>query len=223
MTQIIPYAGSSGFDTSSFYCPYIPLTTSGVMMTWAGCYGVRICGQDKLAYTGIDAQPSILGMKIIGELQHTIKQAGYDVAINRLIKESCNLFMTDGMRDPLTPASLLHLLSAGRGYEKPGFIFDRWCKWCYIVNMDSETFEIYQGDQTSPHERGRYADMRAHQHPESDLSNLPGFVHLGQSSYRRLEAMKDLRNSYPVALLYEFPLKEIINFNPRDYFTEIQQ
>src|SRR6185437_16726824 len=100
-SHLIPYTGSSGFDSSSFYCPYIPLTQSGVIMTWAGCYGVRICGQDKLAYAGVHAQPSILGMRIISELQAAIKNNGYEKALDRWIREASNLYMALAA-DPLT-------------------------------------------------------------------------------------------------------------------------
>jgi hypothetical protein len=57
-------------------------------MTHAGCYGVKIYGVDKITFSGKDSSIPKLGMKIINEINKTIKKMGYDESLLALANTS---------------------------------------------------------------------------------------------------------------------------------------
>lgn len=49
-------------------------------------------------------------------------------------------------------------LECGLAWNGFTFINDSlFCEWGYIVNFDTKTLEVYQGFQTDPYDKGRYA------------------------------------------------------------------
>jgi hypothetical protein len=51
------------------------------------------------------------------------------------------------------------MLQAGVILDASGFPCESlFAEWGYVVDLDSETFEVYVGFQTEPHSKGRFAD-----------------------------------------------------------------
>lgn len=180
-----------------------------------GCYGVHVVGITKLAYSSRDSQPSQLGMKLIGELSHTINRIGYMMAMQVWGAQARGLFMRlDG--DQLEIGSLTGILSRGTAYERPYFILDSYaCTWAYILNFDTEMLEIYRGNQTKPHSYGRYAGFTP---IPTSSEKQPGFIHHNTPSYRRAEFLKT--TYYPCALVDEIPVWQLTEFDPRAHLID---
>jgi hypothetical protein len=126
--------------------------------------------------------------------------------------------------DILNPGSIRDILSRGKAGGKENFMLNSlWCLWGYILNLDAEWFEIYEGMQNTPHDRGRFAPKRTKRHLieyddhtkrhliEYD-DQLPGFIFHGVPSMRRTEALK--KQYYPCALMTVIPLRSIPTFDP---------
>lgn len=53
------------------------------------------------------------------------------------------------------------ILDAGLYEDSFEFPFDSlFCEWGYLIDFDSEVFEVYEGFQKQPHDKGRFAAMR---------------------------------------------------------------
>lgn len=172
-----------------------------------GTYGVRIDGTDKLVYNGFDSYPGGLGADIVREIRAMLGDWGID----GLRGKARNLRSVQGQECP-TPeeaaalrartdkrpahnepwrsilrdeqGSLLANLKTGVICGANSFILDSlFCEYGYIVDLDKMRFEVYEGFQKSPHDRGPYAD-----HVPSD---------------------KDPLKYYPCALAFSFPLDRI--------------
>lgn len=51
------------------------------------------------------------------------------------------------------------ILSSGHAVHMPDWPTDSlFCEWGYVFNMDTGTFEVYEGFQQSPHKQGRFAN-----------------------------------------------------------------
>lgn|ERR1019366_5265721 len=128
-------------------------------MTHAGCYGVKIFGVDKIAFSGKDSTIPKLGMKIIKEINKTIKKMGYDEAIRVWRIQARDLIMTKNGADcQLKQKTIQDILSNGKAYDGYTSILDSYiCCYGYILNLDEERFEIYLGNQLKYHNRGRFS------------------------------------------------------------------
>lgn len=79
---------------------------------------------------------------------------------------------------------LVKTLKVGMYEDSTYFLADSlFCEWAYVINLDEQVFEVYEGYQKQPHEKGRYANM------ELDRER--------QVQY------------YPVALVRTFPLSKL--------------
>lgn len=51
------------------------------------------------------------------------------------------------------------ILASGHAVHMPDWPTDSlFCEWGYVFNMDTGTFEVYEGFQESPHKQGRFAN-----------------------------------------------------------------
>ena len=177
-------------------------------MSTRGLYGLRKNGIDKLAYNHSDSYPSYLGAHIIDFLTNvSIEQLNflYDHII--LVNEdstptqneidfcmSNNTGYLDNTRQNDLWYGLLHNLQGdlimimeiaqknNKVYliDNQEFIRDSlFCEWAYIINLDTNKLEIYEGFQKTPDDNNRYG-------------NTPN-----QDGY------------YPCQLLLEIPLNKI--------------
>lgn len=70
---------------------------------------------------------------------------------------------TESLEDWYCLTRKLHGLVLGRletGYfvDQTSFVQDSlFCEWAYCLNLDNETFEVYQCFQNEPHDRGRFS------------------------------------------------------------------
>lgn len=91
--------------------------------------------------------------------------------------------------------NLQGMLDAGVMLDASEFVKDSlFCEWGYVINFDTEKFEVYKGFQEQPHDKGRFAQLplKPKSYPE-------------QSEY------------YPIALIAEFPLKRI----PKNWIEKV--
>jgi hypothetical protein len=169
--------------------------------------GVRIDGVDKISYVHLDAYPGGLGEDIVSDIRAMLHDFGLEEIKTlarqlRLVDkkdvvslEDQKKFATFADRAVSTGSpsewyvllrtlqgDLRGTLLAGVMIENASFLAESlYCEWAYIVNLDEETFEVYQGFQRKAHTYGRYAQLTP---PRNN-------------------------NYYPVALLATFPLRAI--------------
>ncbi len=183
-----------------------------------GCYGVRFEEIDYLTGTnfqffGVESSliiqsisPERLGVTFIKEIQNVLIRDGYDNAIEMWKIQTKELLPSN--MPPSSP-NIVKLLSGRRININNLFILDSYaCNWAYIMNLDTEKFEIYKGGQKHKHEYGRYCD-RFVDAPEV------GFLFNGQPSYLRQKQMKE--TFYPCALLLEIDLRDLLELNLLNY------
>lgn len=144
-----------------------------------GLWGFVIDGEEKLTYNHFDSYPDGLGGNIIKFIQeadlnkvkeqaqnlllvnedekptdeqisHLVKYANQDVSTGALDEWYVLLRETQG-EPQLT-------LEAGVMLDGHEFANDSlFCEWCYVIDLDNDILEIYQGFQDDPHNNGRFA------------------------------------------------------------------
>lgn len=181
-----------------------------------GAMGVRIDGTDKITYNHFDSYPEGLGDSMVGDVRKLLVDPGLD-GLRALAR---SLAFADKSRPPTEAekqrlrkyadlgvgkqslddwycltrnlqGKFALTLKAGLMSDDREFMRDSlFCEYAYIVNLDTESFEVYRGFQHAKHDKGRYADL-----PQTER---PG----------------GRENEYwPVALVAEFPLSDI----PQDW------
>jgi len=152
-------------------------------MSTRGFIGFVIDGTEKIAYNHFDSYPSALGLNVLHWL-HIEPQAEPDVVRERARAlrvivgnseptnediERLQPFYNPnvgGHSDRPTWYQLLRetqgnpglMLEAGVIEDASNFPLDSlFAEWGYIVDFDSGVFEVYQGFQQAPHDRGRFA------------------------------------------------------------------
>lgn len=150
-----------------------------------GCFGVHIDDQDKLTYNHFDSYPEGLGQTLIDQTRQMLDGMGVD-GMRKLARE---LQPINGKREPtaeeiekLKPytdltvsdqstsdwycltrnlqGDLMSILDVGLYHHDNDFIKDSlFCEFAYIVNLDSEVFEVYVGFQDGVHNMGRFANL----------------------------------------------------------------
>lgn len=177
-----------------------------------GTYGVRIDGQDKLAYNHYDSYPGGLGQALVGQLRAML-ESGRTLEDLKIAAREMRAIDTDV---PPTEEEKAHFaakadlgvsgqtlddwycllrnaqgdiqwsLENGAIAEANDFIQDSlFCEYGYILNFDTMEFEIYKGFQKQPHDKGRY-----------------GRIPLKKDGDRT-------REYYPSALVETFPLGDV--------------
>jgi hypothetical protein len=174
-----------------------------------GFIGFVIDGKEKITYNHFDSYPEGLGMEMLTWFRDILKAETPDGPIDWKAYVR-NLKMVDPKSTPtevqiseLMPWSdtsvsersledwycLLRktqgnpgaILAAGYAIDSSDFPSDSlMCEWGYLIDVDTETFEVYEGFQKEPHNRGRFAHR-----PPVDVER-----HIGLFSYAY----------YPVAL-----------------------
>jgi hypothetical protein len=175
-----------------------------------GFVGFIADGTEKIAYNHFDSYPSGLGVDVLSWL----RTAGQDVEALR--EQVRALRVVDPNSQPtaedierLRPFadlgvgrqtvddwySLLRdtqgkpaaMLRAGAIEDASGFPLDSlFAEWGYVIDVDAQTFEVYVGFQSAPHDKGRFASRPPYK-PEHQRST----------------------DYYPVALVGSWPLGEL--------------
>ena len=147
-----------------------------------GTLGFRIDNEDKLTYNQFDSYLEGMGDAVV-KFIHSVKdwdkvkeqvRALRNVSRNgkptpediEACKEYTDLSVSDRstedwyclLRD--TQGNPEAILNCGLFEEQNTFIQDSlFCEFGYIINLDENTIEFYEGFQKSPHEFGRYSDF----------------------------------------------------------------
>jgi len=136
-------------------------------MSTRGCCGWRYKGIDKVAYNHSDSYISYLGVNIAEYvLEHTIEQ---------MIEHFNSVKMVDQNDTTRAGSRWYDVLRDCQGdleaYSKHGHMTDDkeflyeslFCEWAYIINLDTQMFEVYKGLQKDAKKAvGRYAKVPKH-------------------------------------------------------------
>lgn len=186
-------------------------------MNSQGLIGFRIREQDKLAYNQSGSRPDMLGLKLLGELRAVSDwDAARKCIVNlNTICETNRMGGNDGLiisevrrhfpdikygQPPIFYHDLYQPLQGslqpyldGRLSFMPdasNFIRDsRHCAWAYIVNLDTQEFEVWKGNQLEPEDE----DFRLSEEPNRYGSAL------------------DRMGYYPCAMVKNYGLNELPN------------
>lgn len=162
-------------------------------MSTRSATGVRFENTDKLSYNQFDGYPTGVGNEVLKELREEIAQLGYDQALAKWREQAKALVLVDESTEPTAEdlerfkdahddavstgkdwyfllrkdhGSILVRLRRGVATQGNDFILDSlFCEWAYVLNLDEEVLEVYQGFRKKRHRQGRYAALKA---PKSD-------------------------------------------------------
>jgi len=175
-----------------------------------GAFGFRVDNQDKISYNHWDSYPSGLGSDVASFIRkwcaiHTLDELREKVRVIRLVDEDDTPTSEDikklsaytdlgvGSQSVEDWYCLFReaqgkpevYIECGMMPSAQSFLTDSlFCEWAYIINLDTEMFEVYQGFQHNPHNDGRYSQLEC-----------------SSGGY------------YPVALIREYPLDDIIDMD----------
>lgn len=144
-------------------------------MSTRGAVGIRFNNKDKVGYNHFDSYPTGLGDSILHFLQkNSIEQ----------LKEIYNsIEFADSIED--WGWDWDNNCFCSTFYDRLDFLYDSlFCEYAYIINLDSQMLEFYEGFNQNPNANGRYAKFK------SDNDDV----------------------YYGVELIQEIPLSEINNY-----------
>ena len=149
-------------------------------MSTRGAYGFRIHQNDKITYNHCDSYPSSLGIVVISFIKSTPISELKTIAENIILiknrskptkkqigqcKKWADLSVSEKSLNDWY--CLLHKTQGDLNVYKDGltymidsneFLFDSlFCEWAYIINIDTNTLEVYKGVNESKTALGRYA------------------------------------------------------------------
>lgn len=147
-------------------------------MSTRGLIGFRCKDIDKLTYNHADSDPDVLGFRILKELGavedwnsvYRRIDSLHSIPETRKLDEYSSMAETEIRRHfpeldyHGTPKNFYDLYQPLQGTLKPyldgrisfmpdasDFIHNSWfCEWAYIVNLDTEQFEVWKGNQLEP-------------------------------------------------------------------------
>lgn len=116
-----------------------------------GYIGIRMNETDKGGFNHYDSYPSCLGKALLEflngkskeELKHLFDEIG-----KKEIPEDEYPCVWDFDKNCINPDIRIY-----NDFLKESL----WCEYAYIVNLDNNTFEFYEGFNTNPNAKGRYA------------------------------------------------------------------
>lgn len=147
-----------------------------------GAFGVIIGEKEKLAYNHFDSYPDGKGIEVLRWLRNVIEDDNLDV-VRKLAEEarvvgdetpptdedkarlkgSTDLSVAGQSEDDWycllrgIQGDLQAMLESGYIYDAGDFPLDSlFCEWGYIVDLDRNVFEVYQGFQAARPKRGRW-------------------------------------------------------------------
>jgi hypothetical protein len=183
-------------------------------MSTRGFVGFVADGQEKIAYNHFDSYPDGLGVAVLEWLH----KAGTDIEAIKARAVALRVVTTDtdpvtdadiealrpwtntevgGHKDRPDWYQLLRetqgnpeqMLAAGVIEDAHEFPLDSlFAEWGYVVDFDAGVFEVYQGFQEQPHDRGRFADREPTLEPRTTTG---------------------ARTWYPCALVASWPLGKL--------------
>lgn len=151
-------------------------------MSTRGGYGFIIDGKEKISYNHLDSSLSGLGNKMLNfinnaDLEEVKKQVRALILVTHKIKptqdqmQKCiklglyNKNIADKSADEWycllrnAQGDLKLLLDVGYMEDYSWFLNDSlFCEWAYIINLDTNKFEVYKGFNTNSNGKGRYAN-----------------------------------------------------------------
>lgn len=175
-----------------------------------GFLGFVVDDQEKLAYNHFDSYPEGLGTQVLGFLRdvaenNAARNLRDEARLLRVVKQGIDepsetdienlkpwTSLTVGEQSTAHWYNLLRetqgdpdaILACGYIEDGSDFPSDSlFAEWGYVIDLDTETFEVYQGFQREPHDRGRFAERE------------------GRDSFTG--------RYYPVALVASWPLADL--------------
>ena len=144
-----------------------------------GVYGFRVDGKDYLTYNGFDSYPEWLGEHLVEEIKDYLTEGTLDgMAENvrriKFVNSSDKPTEADFEKYSAFSAhvstgedwysllrnmqgSIKDILKYEIMIERADFIWDSlFCEYGYIINLDTNKFEVYRGNQSVVHYEGRY-------------------------------------------------------------------
>ncbi|MEW2393116.1 hypothetical protein AB0933_32620 [Streptomyces venezuelae] len=132
-------------------------------MSTRGFYAFHLDGQTKVIYTRYDAYPGGLGQDFLDWTRTTdLDKARTQIRALRIIRRSEDV--TETMNQAYAalkdgdPQALLDLGFTGDDSDFPGDSL--YAEWGYVLDLDNNVFEVYQGFQDRPHNVGRFANAK---------------------------------------------------------------
>ena len=146
-----------------------------------GAYGFRSEGKDYLTYNHYDSYPSGLGDDLASQIRAVIASGTTVETLRQQVRDMRVIANEDDEPSAEDREKYAHLwaevstgldwysllremqgdlgahLQEGLMIDGNAFIMDSlFCEYAYILNLDDETFEVYQGFQDTLHNEGRY-------------------------------------------------------------------
>ena len=154
-------------------------------MSTRGAIGIRINGQDKLSYNHSDSYPEGLGVDFVKQVRKLVKlkslvklatdlrmvKNGETEPTKEEIKKLSKYSDTNVSDGTLSDwycllrnlqGDLAKALKVGYAIDSNSFIVDSlFCEYAYILNLDDNTVEFYEGFQHKEHDLGRYGHLKS--------------------------------------------------------------
>lgn len=152
------------------------------IMGTRGAYGFYIDGKTMVTYNHLDSYPSGLGESVVTfirmckiddvlrdrvrNLRGVQEDDGPSAADIFQFRSTTDTSVGENGEKPCwyqllrkQQGDLTAMLKAGVYIDSKNFLADSlFCEWAFVVNLDSNTLEIYMGFQKEAHAKGRYAD-----------------------------------------------------------------
>lgn len=142
-------------------------------MSTRGAYGFHKGGLDKITYNHHDSYPEVLGKVMIDFCNNTSKDTMHDIFDKIVLVQEDTMPSLEQIEECLehynesvgtgAPTDWYSLLRGAQGrpeayreglrymIDSSGFMKDSlFCEWAYIINLDTNTLEVYVGFQKEP-------------------------------------------------------------------------
>lgn len=122
-------------------------------MSTRGAVGFRYNGEDKIAYNHSSSYPSCLGQSVIdylkGKTIEELKNICDEITVTNIEDDDC----------PFCPKT-----GFAKSFEDyQSFLKNSlFCEYAYIINLDDNKLEFYEGWNRNPKAKGRYAQFYAY-------------------------------------------------------------